>query len=76
MMRSMRRKRHALVDQLHLENVIFTGRVDIISYMEKLDFTILTSISEGTAAVCFRIICCKAALCDYRCRMLQGTSEW
>ena len=35
------------VDQLHLENVIFTGRVDIISYMEKLDFTILTSISEG-----------------------------
>ena len=29
-----------------------------------------------TAAVCFRIICCKAALCDYRCRMLQGTSEW
>ena len=38
---------YALVDQLHLENVIFTGRVDIISYMEKLDFTILTSISEG-----------------------------
>lgn len=31
---------YALVDQLHLENVIFTGRVDIISYMEKLDFTI------------------------------------
>ena len=29
-----------------------------------------------TAAVCFRIICCKAALCDYRCRMLQGASEW
>ena len=27
---------YALVDQLHLENVIFTGRVDIISYMEKL----------------------------------------
>ena len=26
---------YALVDQLHLENVIFTGRVDIISYMEK-----------------------------------------
>jgi len=36
-----------LVEQLHLENVIFTGRVDIVSYMEKLDFTILTSISEG-----------------------------
>lgn len=38
---------YALVEQLKLENVIFTGRVDIISYMEKLDFTILTSISEG-----------------------------
>ena len=36
-----------LVEQLHLENVLFTGRVDIVSYMEKLDFTILTSISEG-----------------------------
>ena len=38
---------YTLVEQLKLENVIFTGRVDIISYMEKLDFTILTSISEG-----------------------------
>ena len=28
-------------------NIIFTGRVDIVKYMEKLDFTILTSISEG-----------------------------
>lgn len=36
-----------LVKQMKLQNVIFTGRVDIISYMEKLDFTILTSISEG-----------------------------
>ena len=36
-----------LVSQGVSENVIFTGRVDIISYMEKLDFTILTSISEG-----------------------------
>ena len=33
--------------QLKLENIIFTGRVDIVKYMEKLDFTILTSISEG-----------------------------
>lgn len=38
---------YALVDQMHLSNVLFTGRVDVISYMEKLDFTILTSISEG-----------------------------
>ncbi len=36
-----------LVEQMKLHNVLFTGRVDIIKYMEKLDFTILTSISEG-----------------------------
>lgn len=38
---------YALVEQLKLENLIFTGRVDVTKYMEKLDFTILTSISEG-----------------------------
>lgn len=36
-----------LVEQLGTDRIIFTGRVDIITYMEKLDFTILTSISEG-----------------------------
>ncbi len=36
-----------LVDQMKLDNVLFTGRVDVVKYMEKLDFTILTSISEG-----------------------------
>ena len=38
---------YALVKQLDIRNIIFTGRVDIVQYMEKLDFTILTSISEG-----------------------------
>lgn len=39
---------YALVKQLHLEDkIIFTGRVNIIEYFEKLDFTLLTSISEG-----------------------------
>lgn len=38
---------YALVEQLHVENLLFTGRVNIVEYMEKLDFTILTSISEG-----------------------------
>ena len=38
---------YALVEQLGLENVIFTGRVNIVEYFKKLDFTILTSISEG-----------------------------
>ena len=39
---------YALVKQLGLEEkIIFTGRVNIIEYFEKLDFTLLTSISEG-----------------------------
>ena len=38
---------YRLVRQLKIENLKFTGRVDVVSYMEKLDFTILTSISEG-----------------------------
>ena len=36
-----------LIDVNHITGVIFTGLVDIQEYMEKLDFTILTSISEG-----------------------------
>lgn len=38
---------YAMVEQMKLDNVIFTGRVNIVEYFEKLDFTILTSISEG-----------------------------
>lgn len=38
---------HALVDTLGVRDLIFTGRVDVVEYMQKLDFTILTSISEG-----------------------------
>lgn len=39
---------YALVEQLSLQDkIIFTGRVNIIEYFEKLDFTLLTSISEG-----------------------------
>lgn len=38
---------YAFAEELKLTNVFFTGRVDVISYMEKLDFTILSSISEG-----------------------------
>lgn len=36
-----------LVAHLGVQDLIFTGRVDVVSYMEKLDFTVLTSISEG-----------------------------
>ena len=37
----------ALARQLGLENVRFTGRVDSAAYLHRLDFTVLTSISEG-----------------------------
>ena len=30
-----------------IKDIIFTGPVNVIEYMEKFDFTILTSISEG-----------------------------
>lgn len=41
------RECYAMKEQMQLENLCFTGRVNIIEYMEKLDFTVLTSISEG-----------------------------
>ncbi len=36
-----------LVEQLQVEDVIFTGRINIKDYLGRMDFTILTSISEG-----------------------------
>ena len=41
------RECYALVEQLELKNLIITGRVNVVEYMQKLDFTIQTSISEG-----------------------------
>ena len=39
---------YALVEQLGIgDKILFTGRVNIVEYFEKLDFTLLTSISEG-----------------------------
>lgn len=36
-----------LAQDLALDRVTFTGRVDVRAYLEKIDFTVLTSISEG-----------------------------
>ena len=38
---------HQLVDYLKTQDIIFVGNTDVVKYFEKLDFTILTSISEG-----------------------------
>ncbi|MBF8970244.1 MULTISPECIES: GT4 family glycosyltransferase PelF [unclassified Streptococcus] len=38
---------YQLVEDLGLDRVIFAGRVDVRSYMRDLDFTVLSSLSEG-----------------------------
>ena len=36
-----------LVDVMEIPDVFFTGKVDVTDYLGRMDFTILTSISEG-----------------------------
>lgn len=36
-----------LVEALGVQDVVFTGRIDVREYLGRMDFTILTSISEG-----------------------------
>jgi len=38
---------HQLVDYLKTPDILFVGNTDVAEYFKKLDFTILTSISEG-----------------------------
>lgn len=38
---------HELVEVLGVEDVVFTGRINVKEYLGRMDFTILTSISEG-----------------------------
>ena len=37
----------ALIEQLRIRDIEFTGNVDIVPWLTRCDFTILTSISEG-----------------------------
>ena len=65
-----------LIEQLDVKDIIFTGVVNVVEYMEKIDFTILTSISEGQplsvlesfaagrACVTTDVGCCKELLED------------
>lgn len=41
------RECYELVENMQLEDVVFTGRVNVDEYIGRMDFTILTSISEG-----------------------------
>ncbi len=36
-----------LVDALQVPDVVFTGRINVTDYLGRMDFTLLTSISEG-----------------------------
>ncbi len=36
-----------LVDTMNIKDIVFTGRINVIDYIGKMDYTILTSISEG-----------------------------
>lgn len=36
-----------LVEALSVKDVVFTGRINVVDYLGRMDFTILTSISEG-----------------------------
>ncbi len=38
---------YQLVERLDIKNIKFVGQVNVVEYMAKLDFTVLTSISEG-----------------------------
>lgn len=69
-----------LIRQLGVADIVFTGVVNVVEYMEKLDFTILASISEGQplsvlesfaagrACVTTDVGCCR--------ELLEGTDEF
>lgn len=60
-----------LVDLLGVEDVIFTGKVDVTEYLGKMDMTILTSISEGQPLTILESLRQKTGDCN-GCRQLQG----
>ena len=46
-------------EYLNLSNLIFTGKIDIRDYVEKLDIHVLTSISEGQPLSVMETLYCK-----------------
>lgn len=68
-----------LVEQLHVEDVLFAGVVDVIEYMKKLDFTVLSSISEGQPLSVLESLAAKrpCVTTDVGCcrELLEGNAE-
>ena len=68
-----------LIEQLKIKDIIFTGVVNVIEYMEKIDFTILTSISEGQPLSVLESFAAKrpCVVTDVGCcrELIEGSSE-
>ena len=65
-----------LVDSLGVSDIEFTGRVNVKEYLGRMDFTILTSISEGQPLTILESYAAHKPIdCD-RCRKLPGTDLW
>lgn len=62
-----------LVELMELPDVVFTGRVNVTEYLGGLDFTILTSISEGQPLTASGGLCGEASGDSNRCRKLPRT---
>lgn len=66
-----------LLEEMEIKNVVFTGAVNVQQYMRRLDFTVLTSISEGQPlsvmeslaaglpCIATDVGCCREMLVDY-----------
>ena len=53
-----------LVETLGIKDIIFTGRINVRDYIGRMDFTILTSISEGQPLT----ILCSTSSCRWASR--------
>ncbi|MBC7332878.1 MAG: GT4 family glycosyltransferase PelF [Actinobacteria bacterium] len=61
-----------LVERLDLNDVLFTGRVDIKKYIGEIDILVLTSISEGQPFVILEGMACKK---PFVCTDVGGCKE-
>lgn len=65
-----------LVESLGTKDIEFTGRVNVKDYLGKMDFTLLTSISEGQPLTTLRAMQAHKPDYSYRCRKLPGADLW
>ncbi len=69
----------ALIDQLGVTDILILGNTDVKAYMNKLDFTVLTSISEGqplavieSMAAARPVICTDVGCCR---ELIEGMND-